>query len=98
MFHDIRHEHIAPVKIALLQGAIQEAARGPDKRMAGAISWSPGCSPTSMIAAGAGPSPPTACVASMYKGAALAPRNALGNLRGRAAGSRVIDTRISGPI
>ena len=37
MLHDIRHEDVAPVKIAFLQGAIQEAARGPDKGTAGAI-------------------------------------------------------------
>jgi len=31
MLHHIRHEDVAPVKIAFLQGTIQEAARGPDK-------------------------------------------------------------------
>jgi hypothetical protein len=36
MLHDIRHEDVAPVKTAFLQGAIQEAARGSD-RTAGTI-------------------------------------------------------------
>src|SRR5207237_2396702 len=37
MLHDVRHEDIAAVKIAFLQGAIQKATRGPDKRTADTI-------------------------------------------------------------
>jgi hypothetical protein len=37
MLYDIRHEDVAPVEIAFLQGAIEKAARWPDKRPSRAI-------------------------------------------------------------
>ena len=37
MLYDISHEELAPVEIAFFQGAIEKAARWPDKRMPIAI-------------------------------------------------------------
>jgi len=50
----------------VLERGVEQVAGRPDERVAGAISTSPGCSPTITIRAVSGPSPNTACVASRY--------------------------------
>ena len=81
MLHDIRHEDVAPVEIAFLQGAIQEAARGSYKRTAGTVFLVAGLLAYQHDRRRRGPLTDNALCRVNIQRAALATRNGLGNLR-----------------
>jgi hypothetical protein len=81
MLHDVRHEDVAPVKTAFPQGAIQEAARGPNKRTTGTIFLVAGLLADQHDRRRRGPLANNGLCRINVQRAALAARNGLGNLR-----------------
>jgi hypothetical protein len=81
MLYDISHEEVAPVESAFLQGAIQEAARGPDKRTAGTIFLIAGLFAHQHDRRGRGALTNNRLRRVNVQRATLATGNALGNLR-----------------